>query len=132
MALGQITRPGFARGLPGLLLAMLALVSQLALGSLLLPDHASAQEQIAALDALSLLCDASAPVPPVHHPHGPDCALCPLSLTLAVPAMVLAAGPDVPLPRSQLTRRTYLPPPARGPPAQRRFTALPRGPPVLI
>ena len=125
----QIRRLGFARG-PGLLLAILALVSQLALGSLVLPGDAAAEEQIAALDALSVLCDASMPVPPAHHRNAPDPALCPLSLTLALPAMVLAAGPDVPPPRSRLAGRTILPPPARGPPTQPRFTALPRGPPV--
>ena len=135
MSLRQITTPRLASGLPGLLLAVLALVSQLALGSVLLPDEASAQQRVAALDALSVLCDSTtSPVPagqPAHHRHPPDCTLCPPSATLALPAMVLASAPDVPLPQSVAAERVALPPPAQGPPAQPRYAKLPRGPPAL-
>ncbi len=55
-----------------------------------------------------------APAPPAH--HGDDCALCPLCLALAAPA-VLLARPVPPLPRIVLTRRAAPLPPARAPPA---------------
>jgi hypothetical protein len=124
------------RSLAGLLLAVLALVSQLALGAIVLPDEAAAQEQsIAALDAISVLCQSPTPAAPdrapAHH-RCPDCALCPLSVALAMQATVLASGPDLPPPSSQSAIRLALPPPARAPPAQPHTTPLPRGPPVLI
>ena len=121
-------------GLPGLLLAIIALISQLALGSLVLPDSASAQEQsVAALDALSIICStpiAGAPDnPPAHHRHAPDCTLCPLCSTLAMQGVILTAAPALPAPVSQQTGRAVLPPPARAPPAQPRYAPPARGPP---
>lgn len=123
-------------GLPGLLLAVLALVSQLALGAVVLPDPASAQEQsVAALDALSILCNSASPTAPGegprHHRQDRDCVPCPLAVSLALPAAVLASGPELPPPSSQLADSVSLPPPARGPPAQPRQTPPSRGPPVL-
>ena len=122
-------------GVPGLLLAVLALVSQIALGMIVLSDKALAREQsVAALDALSVVCDSSAPAPaqaPRRHQHAPDCALCPLTMALALPAAVLTSAPEVPAPSSQAVARAFLPPPARGPPAQPRPTPPSRGPPVL-
>jgi hypothetical protein len=121
--------------LPGLLLAVLALVSQLALGAIVLPDVAEAQEQsVAALDAISVLCQSPTPAlpdrAPAHH-HCPDCALCPLCVALAMQGVVLASGPEMPPPSCQSVSRVALPPPARAPPAQPHTTPLPRGPPVL-
>ena len=83
-------------GFPGLLIALLALVSQVALGAVVLPDEASARDQSAAtLDAVSILCDGAAPAPrdraPAHHRHDPECALCPLCIALATAAA--PAGP---------------------------------------
>ena len=121
--------------LPGLLLAVLALVSQLALGSIAMPDEAAAREQsVAALDSLSIICSATTPVehaPGQHHHHGMDCAVCPLCAALAMHAVVLGSGPDLPAPSSRLAHRATLPPPARAPPAQPRHAPPPRGPPVL-
>ncbi len=122
-------------GLPGLLVAVLAIASQLALGTIVLPDEAAAREQsVAALDALSILCNAAAPAAPdqpVHHRHNPDCAVCPLSVALAMPAAVLGSAPEVPAPSSQSAARATLLPPARGPPAQPHRTPPSQGPPLL-
>ncbi len=121
--------------IPGLLLAVLALVSQIALGSLVLPDAASAQEQsIAALDALSIICSTGTPATPGDHPahhHAPDCTLCPLCVTLALPGVILSTAVELPAPSSQSAGRASLPPPARGPPSQARTTPPARGPPAL-
>ncbi len=122
-------------GLPGLLVAVVALASQLALGSVVLPDEAAARDQsVATLDALTILCDAAGPASPgqpPRHQHHPDCALCPLSVALALPAVVLTSEPALPPPSSRLADGAALPPPARGPPAQPRHTPPSRGPPVL-
>ncbi len=136
MSARKLTNSRRSGGLPGLLLAVLALVSQLALGSIVLPDDASAQERsVAALEALSVLCDSSVPTSPdqapTHHRHSPDCAICPLSVALAMPAVVLASGPELPPRSSRLATRASLPPPARAPPGQPRYTPPSRGPPVL-
>ena len=136
MSSRQTTQPRFLGGLPGLLLAVLALVSQLALGSFVLPDEAAAREQsVAALDALSVICNSTNPASPTptkpHHRHGPDCAVCPLCIALALQAVVLGSPPDLPAPSSRLADRATLPPPARAPPAQPRLAPPARGPPVL-
>jgi hypothetical protein len=124
-------------GLPGLLVALLAIASQLALGAIVLPDEASAREQsVAALDALTIFCSSATPTAPDdapkhHHRHAQDCAICPLAVALAMPAAVLASAPALPPPSSRAADRAALPPPARGPPAQPRYTPPSRGPPVL-
>ncbi len=119
-----------------LLLALLALTSQVALGAVVLPDEAAAREQsVATLDALSIICDSSPATapdqPPPHHRHNPDCALCPLTTALAMPAVILASGPDLPPPTRRVGDAAALPPPARGPPAQPCHTPPSRGPPIL-
>ena len=122
---------------PGFLVALLAIASQLALGAIVLPDEVSAREQsVAALDALSILCDSATPTKPDdapkhHHRQNPDCAICPLGVALAMPAAVLVSGPALPPPSSHMADRSAFPPPARGPPAQPRHTPPSRGPPVL-
>jgi hypothetical protein len=123
-------------GMPALLLAILALISQLALGSLVLPDSVSAREQsVAALDALSILCSTGTPAAPgntpAHHHHAPDCTLCPLCVTLAAPSAILTTVAALPAPSSQAVARAALPPPARGPPSQARPVPPARGPPIL-
>ncbi len=134
MSSRQTAHPRFLGSLPGLLLAVLALFSQLTLGAVILPDEAAAQAQsVAALDALSVICSSTNPSTPArpHHRHSPDCAVCPLCTALAMQAVVLVSGPDLPAPSSRLADRATLPPPARAPPAQPRHTPPPRGPPAL-
>jgi hypothetical protein len=120
---------------PGWLLAMLALTSQLALGAVVLPDEAGGRNHsVATLDALSILCNSAAPTAPhqvPHHRHHPDCVLCPLCVALAMPAVILTSGPELPQPTFRLTEGAALLPPARGPPAQPRHTPPSRGPPSL-
>jgi hypothetical protein len=72
----------------GLLLALLALVCQLAVGAVVPPASA----------ATVPICHApGSAVPPVG--HAPDCALCPLCVALAMPAPVPVPGALPPLPR---------------------------------
>ena len=121
--------------LPGVLIALLALCSQLALGAVVLPGEAVARDQsVATLEALSILCNSAAPTAPdqaPHHRHNPDCALCPLCVALAMPAVILTSGPELSPPTGRLADGAALPPPARGPPAPPRNTPPSRGPPVL-
>ena len=122
----------------GLLLAVLALVSQLALGSMVLPD-APARTQQSALDALSVMCGSGvpassgqgAPQGAPHHRNHADGALCPLSVALALPAIVLTPAPLPPLPAAVPVRRLPTPESARGPPSHDSHLGFPRGPPIL-
>ncbi len=123
-------------GIPGWLLALLALVSQLALGGIVLPDEAAAQESsVAALEALTVLCDSSAPTPPDvprRHQRGPDAAMCPAASVLALAAVILTPAPALPPLTRQVAAAPALPPTARGPPAAPpRYIPASRGPPVL-
>ncbi len=116
----------------GLLLAILALVSQLALGSLAFPTDSAAAE----LDAVAIFCqtaapDAPPPSTPHHHQHAPDCAICPLCAALALPGAILTPAPLLPTPSSRRVAQAALPPPARGPPARPLRISLARGPPTL-
>ncbi len=115
---------------PGLVLAALALLCQLAFGAVL--PHAASAQTASGVEAIGTLCIAGAPAhAPGHHQHRGDCALCPLCLSMAAQAAIPAAAPPLPLPRSEAAAPAVLPPPARGPPAPRRLFAFPRGPPVL-
>jgi hypothetical protein len=110
-------------------------VSQLALGSVVLPDD-SPQTQLAALDAASILCQAGTTGsgndrPPAPH-HAPDCALCPLAVLLALPAVILTADPVLPEPGSGLQLRPGAPPQARAPPSHDFAASYPRGPPRQV
>ncbi len=116
----------------GFLAALLALVSQVALGAVVLPDRAPA-DQLAALDAVSLLCGGApqdggtAP----HRHHAADPALCPLSVALALPAVIPVSSAALPAPRAA---RVFTPrerPPGRGPPPASARVGAPRGPPIL-
>jgi hypothetical protein len=114
----------------GLLVAILALVSQLALGSLVLPADSAAAE----LDAVAIFCQTGAPdAPPAapHHQHAPDSAICPLCAALALPGAILSPAPLLPTPSVHQVARIALPPPAHGPPALPLRISLARGPPVL-
>ena len=118
----------------GFLAALLALVSQLALGAMVLPDPAS-PDQLAALDAVSILCtglpssDNGGTAP--HRHHAADLALCPLTVTLALPAVILTPSPALPPPPSVLAFRTRERPPGRGPPLPTARVGAPRAPPFL-
>ncbi len=123
------------RSLPllGFLAAILALVSQLALGAVVLPDVSPAA-QLAALDAATIDCAPAAPgdkrLPPAPHPDSGQ-ALCPLSVTLALPAILLLPAPELPQPVLMLALRGADRPQARAPPSAPRPTPYPTGPPIL-
>ena len=124
--------------LPGLLLAVWALASQLAAGSVVLPgDIAAGQRALARLDALSVLCSPPAPgqqhAPGQPHrpaPHHHDLALCPVQ-AVAASGLILTNAPALPLPSFQGPSFAAALPRARAPPAPPHTTALPRGPPAF-
>jgi hypothetical protein len=117
----------------GFLAATLALISQLALGAVVLPDVSPAS-QLAALDAATIDCSPGAPadksLPPTPRPDS-EKALCPLSVSLALPAIILLPGPVLPLPIMMLSLRGADLPQARAPPSAVRYAPYPTGPPVL-
>jgi hypothetical protein len=118
--------------LTSLLLAMLALVSQLALGSIVLPDDAAAGP-VVALDELTVLCSPGNPPRGDHKKaprHTTDEALCPARVAVALLGVVLASAPALPTPSSHATGRAYAQPHVRGPPSPASQAALPRGPPL--
>lgn len=117
-------------GLAGLLAATLALVGQLALGTVIPLDEAP-RAQLAALDAASMLCHPGGNgQAPLHHP-GIGHALCPLFLASAIPGAWAAPAPILPAPPPALALRRATPPPARAPPSPVLIAAYPRGPPSL-
>lgn len=117
--------------LPGPFLCLLALVSQLALGAVVLPDD-TAGRQRADLAALSIQCSSSSPREPIHHHHhhrAGEPALCPLATALALPAVILMPAPVLPTVGSSLALRWLATASARGPPSAVARPGLPRGPP---
>ena len=119
-------------GLLGLLVAVLAVVSQLALGAIVLPDNRPG-DPIGALDALSMLCRTGHPVgdKPVPTHRRSQAALYPLSVTLALPAAIPTLAAMLPAPPVALVLRIAPPPRAHTPPSVTAIAAYPRGPPVL-
>ncbi len=115
------------------LLAVLALVSQLALGSLA-PVDAEADQQQAQLAALTVLCQTAPAdqghVPAHHRQLPPDCALSPLAAALDLPGFVVAPAPILPAPTAGAGLHLVSLPPARGPPSHESHVGFPRGPPV--
>jgi hypothetical protein len=115
------------------LLAGIALVSQLALGAVVLPDDAP-QGAIAALAAASILCGGNHPSDqgPASHKHQPaNPALCPISVALALPSVIPTPTPELPgSSNSVLYLRTLERPPGRGPPAATARVGAPRAPPL--
>jgi len=116
------------------LLACVALVSQLAIGAMVLPDDAP-QGAIAALDAASVLCGGNHPSghgSPASHSHQPaNPALCPISLALALPSVIPTPAPELPVSsNSVLYLKTKERPPGRGPPAATARVGAPRAPPL--
>ena len=120
--------------LPGVLLAVLSLVSQLALGAMVLPDAGVASQP--GLDAVAVLCLAGAPQHPGRdHPHQrrPDTAPPSLAAALALPTILPIAAPPLPEPGTgQKLRPMQASVSARAPPSHASFVGLPRGPPVLV
>jgi hypothetical protein len=120
----------------GFLTAVIALVSQLALGAVLPPDGPTPQ-QIAALNAVRVLCDGSQPADRGgkpghgHRPMAP--AICPISVTLSLPSVVLTPAPVLPAPSAPvLYARAVEQPPGRGPPPATARVGVPRAPPLSI
>jgi hypothetical protein len=115
-------------------MAVLALVSQLALGAMLLPDDPP-QRQQSALDAISVMCSSTAPMLPdhrvPHHRHVPDCAPLPLGVALALPAFMPMSPPALPGPLAARMQRRVSAASARGPPSHYSHIGFPRGPPTL-
>jgi hypothetical protein len=103
-------------GVPHSLALIMALVSQLALGSMVLPDQ-TPPVSWAAADAVSVLCGPHQHdrAPPAHHHESP--VLCARSVALALPLVLLASDVAVPLPRPVTTHRVVILASARGPPA---------------
>ncbi len=122
--------------IPGLLLAVLALVSQLALGSLA-PLDAEVDVQRTELAALTVLCQTAlvdgshAPAAPHHH-RLPDYAPSPLAAALDLPCFVVVPTPVLPAPSAGVKLRLVSLLSARGPPSHKSHLGFPRGPPVLV
>jgi hypothetical protein len=119
------------RTLCGLILALLAVASQLAAGATV-PE---AIGQVAApLSGFGIICHTGVPAdrPPAHHHTPPDCQACLLCAALATPAPVVSGGPALPAPRTVPTTLAAPPPPSRAPPAINFLAARPRGPPILV
>ena len=117
----------------GWILALLALVAQLAFGAMVpRPEMALAQSRAA--DRIKhAMTPGDDTTPPSHRHRMPDCQFCPLCMSLATPAIVMPGGsPSLRPPRIAAFRRPGLPPPATAPPAPTLLAAQPRGPPVLV
>ena len=117
-------------GLTGLLFAVLALVSQLVLGGLALPDE-KPSAAIDTLAAVSTLCHAPA-LPNRHHgaPHAPAATGCTLAIALALPGIILTDAILLPLPADTRLSPAMVLPPARAPPPRIASDGAPRGPPL--
>ena len=113
----------------GLLAVLVALVSHLALGAVVLPD-AAPQAELAALDAASVFCQGA------HHGDGGTpapyrtayCALCLLKAPLAQAAVLVAAGVALPETRAWLGAAARIPPAAARSAGTRRRRGLPARP----
>ena len=117
-------------GLLGLLVAVMAMVSQLALGATVLPDDRPAGPT-AALTALVVFCQTGHLLgdKPVPAHRMPQTTLRPLSVTLALPAAIPVSAILLPVPSTALPLRVVPLPPARAPPSLAVMAAYPRGPP---
>ncbi len=116
------------------LAAIVAIVSQLALGSVVLPDAAT--DQRATLLAAGVRCDGA---PAAHaggttshrHRHAAT-ALCPLATALSLPPVVMISAPlPLPSPSLAFAAASRERPPGRGPPLPTARVGAPRAPPSL-
>jgi hypothetical protein len=136
----ELVRPSGPRCfIPGLLLAVLALFSLVALRPAM-PDQvapAVAELQASSSDDIPI-CHTDTPgspdepEPPGHAHHGMACALCPACHVLAAVAVVPDPGTPLPAPPVMPAARHALLPPPCGPPAPAVLAATyPTGPPSL-
>lgn len=115
--------------------AIVALISQLMLGSLVLPDRADARP-LDALRAAIVLCK-SGPIARMalrhhhHQEHPTQETSCPLSVTLELPAVILLPTVVAPPPVLLDGSRMMTLPPARAPPTAVVWALRARGPPDL-
>jgi hypothetical protein len=108
----------------GLLLALLALLMQIGVSAPL--PQSDAEAVLAAASFCHPDDGSGAPA----RPHTPDCALCPLCLTVAsMPFALPASGPRLPLPRVVALPRSDAPIRTSPPPSTARLAARPRAPP---
>lgn len=138
-AMRPVRDPGRRLSVLGLLMAVLALLGQIAFGSAM-PAQAAAQVPNLLASPLGdiPICHSGAPgmaddgAPVDHAHHGMQCALCPACHVLAAAAVLPVLTSAVPAPLATLAARQELPPPARGPPAAAVLAATyPTGPPCL-
>ena len=111
------------------LAVLVALVSQLALGSVVLGDDAAGF-----LAAATVLCqtdDGTGHPPPTHHHLGDPC-VCPLAMALALPAVLPTSAFTAAAPPAALILRDRGAVQARAPPSHIYAAAFPRGPPALV
>ncbi len=133
----RAARPSFVLApVLGFLAAVIALVSQLALGAAL-PADGPTPQQIAALNAVRFLCDGSPPSAPggkPDHDHRPLApAICPISVTLSLPSILPTPAPVLPAPLVAVPYvRRLDQPPGRGPPPATARVGVPRAPPLSI
>lgn len=115
------------------LIGVLALVGQLAMGSMPPPDEA-ARSQLQALNAVGVLCQGSRHASDDSHNrphrHGSP-ALCLLADAAGLPAALPVPGPMLPAPQRHLAGRRLLPLGARAPPSRGVQSGYPRGPPPI-
>ena len=118
------------------LFAVLALVGQLAVGSLVLPDRTDAAS-LSHLDATIVLCRSS---PSGHaiegrgnptHRHHPLQVARSLDLVLELPSVILPPASHLPPPSLAVGGASLKLPPARAPPLTAAWAWRARGPPVL-
>ena len=117
----------------GLLLAVLALAGQLAVGALA-PADAAVDRQLSELAALTSQCKGTPPADPgrdSRHRRLPDCAPAASSVELVLPGFLPSPGPALPPPLAQGAAPLASLVSARGPPSRRVGVGFPRGPPVL-
>lgn len=116
---------------------MLALIGQLLLGGMARDATLATlgSTGFAAGDAIPICHGGAQPgdeTPALPGHHGTGCALCPLCLALAAPAVLTTPPAPPPPPRLVLARRAPSLPPARAPPAPAVLAATyPTGPPIL-
>jgi hypothetical protein len=118
-------------GLSGLLLAVVALVMQIAAASVV--PFASPAANLDRLVAASI-CHSDAGTQggnPVRH-HAPDCAVCPLCQAITHAGVLLAAPMAAFVGPVLLIARQFALPPSRAPPGRGTAAASARGPPARL
>jgi hypothetical protein len=129
LALPRPTR--LPAGLSGLLLAVAALVMQLAAASVV-PFAAPTIDRLVAVS----ICHGDGGATgssdrPAHH-HAPDCAVCPLCQAIAHAGVLLAAPTLAFAAPVALIAHAFVLPPARAPPGRAASAASARGPPATL